>query len=190
MRNLIVGCLLTALAFPTALGAAPYKLDKHHAHLVFSVDHWGFSLVRGRFTEFDTEIDFDPEDPESSSVSVTIQADSVVSFSEPRDRAIKGKALLDVSKFPTITFVSKEVELLDGNDALVTGDLTLRGVTQEATFKTSMRRAGVNELTMRESAGFSVEGEIDRREFDMDWGLGAIGATVEFSLDIETYVEE
>ena len=190
MRHLIVGSLLAAFAWPFALEAEPYQLDKHHAHLVFAVDHLGFSLVRGRFTEFDTEIEFDPKDPEAASVSLTIQADSVVSFSPARDRAIKGKTLLNVSKYPTITFVSKEIELLDGNEALVTGDLTLRGVTQEASFKTTMRRAGVNELTMRESAGFSVEGEIDRREYDMDWGLGAIGATIEFNLDIEAYVEE
>jgi len=122
-------------------------------------DHLGFSLVRGRFTDFDAEIDFDPDDPEAAKVSLTIDADSVISFSATRDKAIKGKSLLNVAKHPTITFVSKNVELLDGNDAMVTGDMTLLGVTREESFKTTMRRAGLNELTMRETAGFSVEGE-------------------------------
>jgi len=99
------------------VSAEPYKLDKQHAHLTFAVDHLGFSLVRGRFTEFDAEIDFDPEDPEAAEISVTIQTDSAISYSDARDKAVKGKSLLHVAKYPTITFVSKEVELLEGNEA-------------------------------------------------------------------------
>lgn len=190
MRNVLMASLLAASMLPTALSAEPYRLDKAHAHLIFSVDHLGFSLVRGRFTDFDAEIDFDPKDPEKAEVTVTIEANSFISFSGARDRAVKGRSLLNVKKYPTITFVSKEIELLDGNEAMVKGDVTLRGVTREETFKATMRRAGINELTMRETAGFSVEGEIDRRDYDMDWGLGAIGAMVDFNFDIEAYIEE
>lgn len=190
MRILMVGSVLAALSLPTMLAAEPYKLDKQHAHLTFAVDHLGFSLVRGRFTDFDAEIEFNPDEPEDASVTLTIESDSVVSFSNARDKAIKGRSLLYTRKYPTITFVSQEIEVLDNNEALVTGDLTMRGVTREESFKAKMRRAGVNELTMLTTAGFSVEGEIDRREYDMDWGLGAIGAMIEFNLDIEAYVEE
>jgi len=190
MRRLILIGLLAVLALPLNVKAQPYQLDKVHAHLTFAVDHLGFSLVRGRFTDFDAEIDFDPDDPEAAKVSLTIDADSVISFSATRDKAIKGKSLLNVAKHPTITFVSKIVELLDGNDAMVTGDMTLLGVTREESFKTTMRRAGLNELTMRETAGFSVEGEIDRRDYGMDWGVGAVGAIIHFNFDIEAYVEE
>lgn len=190
MRRLIAASVLACFALPSAGMVEPYKLDKAHAHLTFAVDHLGFSLVRGRFTDFDAEIDFDPDNPEAASISVTIDTDSVISFSAARDKAVKGKSLLYVAKFPTMTFVSKEVELLDGNDAMVTGDLTIRGVTREESFRTTMRRADVNELTKRVTAGFSVEGEIDRREYDMDWGVGAVGALVEFNFDIEAYVEE
>jgi len=190
MRNLIVASLLAVLALPTAGRAEPYRLDKAHAHLIFAVDHLGFSLVRGRFTDFDVTMDFDPEAPEEAEVNLTIQADSFISFSSARDRAVKGKSLLNVKKYPTITFVSKKVELLDGNDATVTGDVTLLGETREESFKATMRRAGVNELTRRITAGVSVEGEIDRRDYGMNWGLGAIGAAIDFNLDIEAYVEE
>jgi len=190
MRNLIIASLLAGLALPSAVRAEPYLLDKAHAHLIFSVDHLRFSLVRGRFTDFDLEMDFDPEDPEAAEVSVTIQADSFLSFSAARDKAVKGKSLLNVKEYPTITFVSKEIELLEGNDALVIGDLTMVGETHEERFNATLRRAGENELTMRTTAGFSVEGQIDRRDYGMTWGLGAVGALIDFNLDIEAYVEE
>jgi len=190
MRKVMMGSLLAALLMPSALQAEPYKLDKAHAHLVFSVDHLGFSVVRGRFAEFDAEIDFDPEDPEDASINLTIEVDSVTSFSATRDKAIKGRSLLYAARYPTIKFISTEVELLDGNDAMVTGDLTIRGVTREESFKATMRRAAVNELTQLQTAGFAVEGKIDRREYDMTWGVGAIGAIVDFNFDLEAYVEE
>jgi len=190
LRGTLGASVLISLAVPSALKAEPYTLDKQHAHLTFVVDHLGFSLVRGRFTEFEADIDFDPEDPEAATVSLTIDTDSVISFSPARDKAVKSKNLLYVAKHPSITFVSKELELLDGNDALVTGDLTIRGVTREESFKTTMRRAAVNELTKLTTAGFSVEGEIDRREYGMDWGVGAVGAIVEFSFDIEAYIKK
>jgi len=190
LRNVIVGCLFSALSVSSGVQAEPYVLDKEHAHLTFAVDHLGFSLVRGRFTDFDAEIDFDPDDPEAAQVSVTIKADSFISYSEARDKAVRGKSLLFVKKYPTITFVSKKLKLVSGNEAMVTGDLTLRGVTREESFKAVMRRAAVNELTKKKTAGFSVAGEIDRREYDMGWGVGAVGAVVEFAFDVEAYVEE
>ena len=190
MRKLIIGSLMAALALPSAVWATPYKMDKAHAHLVFAVDHLGFSVVRGRFAEFDAEIDFDPDDPEAATINLKIETDSVTSFSNTRDKAIVSKSLLHADKHPMITFVSTEVELLDGNDAMVTGDLTIRGVTREESFKATMRRAGVNPLTMRDTVGFAVEGKIDRRDYEMTWGVGAIGAIVDFNFDLEAYIEE
>lgn len=190
LRNGLVGGLLAVLALPAVLRAEPYVLDKEHAHLTFAVDHLGFSLVRGRFTDFDAEIDFDPKKPEAATISLTIKADSVISYSEARDKSVRGKSLLFVKKYPTITFVSKKLKLTSSNTAMVTGDLTLRGVTREESFKAVMRRSAVNELTKKKTAGFSVAGKIDRREYDMGWGVGAVGAIVEFGFDIEAYVEE
>lgn len=190
IRSFWVACAVAAILLPVSGRAEPYVLDKDHAHLTFAVDHLGFSLVRGRFTDFDAEIDFNPDDPEAAQVSVTIKTDSVISYSDVRDKAVRGKSLLYVKKFPTMTFVSTGLKLTSSNEAMVTGELTLRGVTREESFKAVMRRAAVNELTKRKTAGFSVEGEIDRREYDMGWGVGAVGAIVQFAFDIEAYVEE
>lgn len=190
IRSFWVACAVAAILLPVSGRAEPYVLDKDHAHLTFAVDHLGFSLVRGRFTDFDAEIDFNPDDPEAAQVSVTIKTDSVISYSDVRDKAVRGKSLLYVKKFPTMTFVSTGLKLTSSNEAMVNGELTLRGVTREESFKAVMRRAAVNELTKRKTAGFSVEGEIDRRDYDMGWGVGAVGAIVQFAFDIEAYVEE
>jgi len=190
MQRLLGPLLAGMMVFPFLAQAEPYILDKDHASLTFAVDHLGFSTVRGRFTDFDAEIDFDPDNPEAAEISLTIEADSAISYSKARDKAVRSKNLLYVARYPAITFVSKELELLEGTEAMVTGDFTLRGVTREETFKATLHRAAVNELTKHTTAGFSVNGEIDRRDYGMDWGIGAVGAIVEFNFDIEAYVEK
>lgn len=188
MRLFLFPFLVAMFAAPAQ--AEPYEIDPDHASITFAVDHLGFSMVRGRFLDFTADIDFDPEDPVEASISLTIQADSVNSFSRARDSAVKGKSLLYVSKYPTITFVSKSVDLERGNKARVTGDLTIRGITREETFEVTMRRAAVNELTQMVTAGFSVDGSIDRQDYGMNFGVPAIGAEVVFNFDIEAVLAD
>ena len=176
--------LAALLAAPVS--AEPWKIDKSHATVAFSVDHLGFSLTHGVFREFDAEIDFDPESFETASVSFTIAAASVDTFWEARDEHIRSADFLDVEAHPEITFVSKTVRLTGPDTAEVTGDVTIKGVTREETFAVTMRKLGPSpfnpELTI---AGFTVEGELDRTNYGVAYGAPAIGAVMPIRLDLE-----
>ncbi|MGM0585394.1 MAG: YceI family protein [Pseudomonadota bacterium] len=184
---------LLAAAPALALGLAvlpaaaePYVMDKAHAQVTFRVDHLGFSMVTGWFREFDAEIDFDPDAIEESSVAFTIQADSVDTGWPDRDEHIRGEDFLHVEEHPEITFVSKEVELTSENTAEVTGDVTIRGATNEETFEVTLNNIGPSPFNEDQTiAGFTVTGEIDRTAYGVSFAAPAVGVTIPVRIDLE-----
>ena len=64
MRIVQFALLAWTVSVTAVATAEPYVLDRSHAHVTFTVDHLGYSLVHGQFREFDAEIDFDPENVE------------------------------------------------------------------------------------------------------------------------------
>ncbi|MEM8754165.1 MAG: YceI family protein [Pseudomonadota bacterium] len=185
MRIVTIAAALFALA-AAPLAAAPWKIDRSHAHITFSVSHLGFSETQGVFRKFDAEIDFDPESVETASVTFVIDAESVDTNWPARDRHVRSKDFLDVKNHPEIRFVSTAVRLRDEETADVTGDLTIRGVTKEETFTAKMRKIAPSPFNPEQIvAGFMIEGEIDRREYGVDYGAPAIGVMVPLRIDVE-----
>lgn len=175
---------LVAAALPAA--AEPYKLDKSHAAVTFTVGHLGFSNTHGYFKTFDAEIDFNVDSMETSSVNFTIDAASVDTMWEARDKHVKSKDFLDVEAHPTITFVSKKVVLTSAETATVTGDLTMIGQTHEETFDVRLNKFGPSPFNPDlKVAGFSVSGDIDRTKYGMGYGAPAIGASIALQIDLE-----
>lgn len=180
----IVGAALALLAGPAL--ADPWKIDRSHAHVTFSVSHLGFSDTQGVFRDFEAEIDFDPDNIETATVAFTIDATSVDTFWPARDKHVKSKDFLDVKNFPEITFVSKTVRLRDADTADVTGDLTIKGVTNEETFTATMRKLAPSPFNPDQIiAGFKIEGEIDRRDYGVVYGAPAIGVNIPLRVDVE-----
>ena len=154
--------------------------------MTFTVDHLGFSLTQGQFRSFDAEVDFDPENMETASVSFTIDASSVDTGWEKRDAHIKAADFLDVANHGVITFVSKSVRLTGENTAEVTGDVTIKGVTNEETFSATLRRLAPSPFNPDVTvAGFVVEGELDRTKYGVAYGAPAIGTVIPIRIDLE-----
>ena len=119
---------------------------------------------------------FDADKPESSSVSVTIQAASVDTGVEMRDHHLKSADFFDADKFPTLTFVSTSVSKGEGDKEYnVVGDLTIHGVTKPVTLQATYLGAdsmqmGKDKSMVAKIAGFSATTKIDRRDFGLVWG--------------------
>ena len=173
-----------ALAGPAA--AEPYLLDKSHAHVSFEVSHLGFSLTQGWFRVFDAEVDLDPENVEAAKVRFVIQADSVDTMWDARDKHIRSKDFLDVANHPEIVFVSTGVTKTGDETAEVTGELTIRGETREVTFEARLNKLGPSPFDPAKTvAGFTVSGEIDRTAFGINYAAPAVGAVVPIEVQME-----
>src|SRR5947209_2671332 len=84
----------------TTTKTTTYSIDKAHSEATFQVRHL-LTKVRGRFSDFDGTIDYDEENPERSSVSVTVQAASIDTNERDRDTHLRSADFFDVEWFPT-----------------------------------------------------------------------------------------
>jgi len=178
--------LAATLALAPAAALAEWAIDPAHTHVSFTVNHLGFSDVKGMFREFDAEVSFDPEDLAATSVTFTIAAASVDTLWDPRNENIRSGDFLDVAHHPEITFVSTAVEPTGEGTATVAGELTIKGVTNPVTLDATLNAIGPNPFNAeQEIAGFTLTGEIDRTAFGIGFGAPAIGAVMPVTINVE-----
>jgi polyisoprenoid-binding protein YceI len=131
------------------------------------------SKVRGRFDKFEATI-VTAEDPLQSSVEATIDAGSINTVQEQRDAHIRSVDFLDAENHPSITFHSRGVRS-DGDQFLVDGDLTIRGVTKPVTLELEVNGFGPDPYGGTR-AGFTAKTEIDRQDFGVSYNGPIPGA--------------
>ena len=177
----------------TPIDAMPgglYELDKGHASLTWKVSHMGLSNYTARFTDFDSEIMFNPIDLEQSKVRATIDPTSVetdhVGEKDFNAELANEAGWFNTEQFPKITFLSTNVEKTGDNTGKVTGDLTFLGVTKPVTLDVTFNKAvGNHPFANKPALGFSATGTIKRSEFGMDKYIPMIGDDVDLLIETE-----
>lgn len=133
MKKLTTSLLaLVALGASNFANAADYDLDIKgaHAFINFKASHLGYSWLTGRFNKFDGKFSYDANKLEQTKIEVTIDPSSIDSNHAERDKHLRGKDFLHVSKFPESKFVSTKVTDKGDGKIEVAGDFTLHGVTK------------------------------------------------------------
>jgi polyisoprenoid-binding protein YceI len=167
-RRHIARALLFVLlvAAPALAEVEVYVLDKPHTSVTFRIRHV-VSMVEGRFTDHDGKIWIDRQNPAASKVEFTIQAASINTGNENRDKHLRSPDFFEVEKYPTITFVSTKITP-KGNDTYdVTGDFTMRGITK--TLTVPVRHGGFAKVGKAEKTGFDMTIRLNRKEFNINW---------------------
>ncbi len=116
----------------TSASANTYNLDTQgaHANIQFKISHLGYSWILARFNKFEGQFEFDENKPEASSVSITVDTTSLDSNHAERDKHLRGEQFFDVNKFPTATFVSTGLKPTTDKKGVLSGDLTIKGITK------------------------------------------------------------
>lgn len=188
----LAGCAALAPAFvptanpnPTALRAGDYTLDQDHAALLFKVSHLGFANYVGRFERFDVSLDFDADNPEAARVDAVIDMASLDVANDPFANTLMGPSWFDAGAFPETLFRSTGIEITGDNTGVVTGELTMRGVTRPVTMDVTFNGGGYDRLRGAYVIGLSAQSEIDRREFGVDRFAGLVGNKVTLEIEAE-----
>jgi len=178
------------LGFAATAHAANWKVDQSHTTVGFSVSHI-FTNVQGRFDQFDGTIVFDPEKPESAIVRATVEASSINTNNEKRDKHLRSDDFFDVEKFPTASFESTSgVTEMKGNSGKLAGNLTIHGVTKPVVFDVTFRGQGKDPWG-NVKAGFAASLKINRKDYGLNWnevletGGLLVGEEVEIRIDAE-----
>jgi polyisoprenoid-binding protein YceI len=152
-----------------------WAIDAAHSSVEFVARHLMVSKVRGRFTDFSGTIEV-AEDPLASSVQVEVQMASVDTNDAGRDEHLRTNDFFDVANHPTMSFRSTGVRV-DGDDLVVSGELTLRGVTRVVDLRAEFN--GVQEDPWGGTrAGFSADAEINRKDFGVSFNAALEGGGV------------
>src|SRR5207245_11297269 len=110
-----------------------WKFDPFHTQVEFSAKHLGMMVVRGHFAEVTATGELYPDQPERSTVEVSINTASIRTHNEQRDNDLRASTFLEVEKYPTITFKSTKIEPKSADRGTMIGDLTIKGVTHPVT---------------------------------------------------------
>jgi len=183
--SLLASSILATFSAST-VQAADYKVDVEgaHAFVQFKIKHLGYSWLIGRFNTFDGGFSYDEKSPNNAKINIEIDTKSIDSNHAERDKHLKGKDFLNVSAFPKATFVSQKIKFTDAENALVTGEFTLKGVTKTISFAVVKIGEGQDPWGGYR-AGFSGTTDLKLSDYDITYNLGPASTHVEMALHIE-----
>lgn len=167
-----------------------WVVDPVHSSVEFAVRHMVIATVRGRFTKFQIQADFDETRPESVRVQGTADTASVDTGEAKRDEHLRSPDFFDAVNFPQISFKSRRVEQRGDGEYRLIGDLTVRDTTREVPFDVTF--AGiVKDPWGSQRAGFTATTTLDRKDFGLKWNVPLeaggvlVGDTVKVSVEVE-----
>jgi polyisoprenoid-binding protein YceI len=189
-RILSSAALSAALLFSPAAIAEDYVLDASHSQIVFSWNHLGYSTTYAMFSGFEGEIDFRQDDPAASSVSVSFPVRTMLTGWEQRFAHFMSPDFFDAAEDEMVSFVSTGIEVTGESTALITGDLTVNGVTRPVVLDATLNQVGEHPMEGKPWAGFDATTTLLRS----DYGLGAfapfVGDEVEVVISVEAMKAE
>ncbi|MDP4199295.1 MAG: YceI family protein [Bacteroidota bacterium] len=178
---------------PTAVSTETlpkWTLDATHSHAGFSVKHLMISNVKGEFRELAGELQFDPLNIEHSSLLATLQVASIETREASRDAHLKSADFFDAATYPELTFRSTNWQHTSGDELIVAGDLTIRGVTRPVKLNVESTQI-VKDPWGGSRIGFSGRTKINRKDFGLMWNAAleaggfVVGDDVTITLEAE-----
>jgi polyisoprenoid-binding protein YceI len=191
-RTAVAAIFASAIfAIASSARAETWDLDSVHSNISFSARHMMISDVRGEFDKFSGTITAKGADPTSVEIEATIDASSINTRSDMRDKHLKSPDFLDVAKFPTITFKSTKIEPDGDGKWKVTGDLTLHGVTKPVVLEVTGPAPEIKDPYGNPRRGASATTKINRQDFGikfnkaLDSGGLVVGNEIPITVDVE-----
>lgn len=170
MKPTFVAAALAAAsltAAPAFAAGERYILDASHSQIVFSYNHLGYSTNYGMFSGFAGEIVFDETDPAASSVTVSFPVRSMLTGWEERFEHFMSGDFFGASDTEMVSFASTDIEVTGEGTAMITGDLTMNGVTKQVVLDATLNQIGEHPMAKKPWAGFSASTTLLRSDYNV-----------------------
>ena len=167
-----------------------WEIDSSHSGIHFSVRHLVIAKVRGQFGRWSGTVLVPDGDLNRASVNVAIDASSINTGVADRDAHLKSADFFDVATYPEINFRTDRVEPQSNGRLRLVGQLTLKGVTRQATFDVESHGQAADPWGNLRAA-FTAKTSVDRRDFGLTWnqvletGGVMVGERVDIEVDLE-----
>jgi polyisoprenoid-binding protein YceI len=184
-RSMMIFIAAVAMSASAAAQTGTWQIDPAHSSAQFSVRHLGVSTVRGAFMKVSGSAKYDAADPSKGSLDASIEASSVDTRVEMRDNDLRSPNFLDVAKYPTITFHSKQTKAGGTGKLQITGDLTIHGVTKEVVLDVDGPTSPIKDPWGNQRLGASASTKIKRQDFGVNGAPGIVGDEITITIDAE-----
>jgi polyisoprenoid-binding protein YceI len=190
MKRIIFAAAMV-LAIPYAAVASTWNIDPDHSNLGFKIKHLMVSNVKGNFEKYTGVVEIDDKDITKSKVDVTIDTNSINTNVKKRDDHLRSADFFDVAKYPTMTFVSKNVAVAGPDKLKITGDFTLHGVTKEIVLDLEGPTGESKDPWGNIRKGATATTKINRKDYGLKWnqtletGGVLVGDDVDITLEVE-----
>lgn len=184
------GLALALTAAPAFAAPEKYVLDASHSQILFSYNHLGYSTTWGMFSGFEGEIMFDQENPANSTVSVSMPVMSMLTGWEERFAHFMSPDFFGATEDEMVTFTSTGIEVTGDTTALITGDLTLNGVTKSVVLDAKLNQVGEHPMANKPWAGFDATTTLLRSDYNVGAFAPFVGDEVTIQISIEAMKAE
>ena len=167
-----------------------WAVDPTHSSVDFTIRHMMIAKVKGTFHNFEAQIEADPADLTTASISFSVDMASIDTRNADRDNHLRTGDFFEVEKYPKLTFEATSIAKTGEGEYDVTGNVTLHGVTRSETFAVTFEGAGKDPWG-NHKAGFSAEGSIKRSDYGLTYNAALetggvlIGDEVKIHIEIE-----
>lgn len=191
LRNLFLSFMLL-LGSSALFAADELVLDKSHSEVGFSIKHLMISSVKGKFTDYDADIEFDQKTKEFKLFDATVKTASIDTGIEKRDNHLRSEDFFEVTKYPNMRFVMKSYKV-NGDGGMMVGDMTIHGITKQVTLNVDYN-GSIKDMQGNTRVGFTIDGKLNRKDFGLTWnkaleaGGVVVGDTVKIHIEIQTLV--
>ena len=172
----------------TSEPASRWMFDPLHTQVEFAARHLGMMTVRGNFETIEATGSIYPDQPEASSVEVTIQTTSIHTNNPARDNDLRSSNFLETDAYPTMHFTSTQIQTTGTTAYSMTGDLTIKGQTHPATFQVVKYGEFNDPQMMGHRISYSAQATIDRRDFGLTFNMHLDGRWV-VSNEVQIFIE-
>lgn len=163
--------------------AGTYTVDAAHTQVLWRVNHLGFNDYFGLFGDATGTLKLDPANPSAASVEIEIPINKVATNSDGLTKHLLGADFFDAAKFPKATFKSTSVTV-DGDEAKITGDLTIKGVTKQVVLDAEFSGAGIGPMNKKPTVGFHAETKVKRSDFGVNYGIPMVPDEVKLKISV------
>ena len=177
--------LIACLAFASSISAQVRKLvvEPNHSTIGFSISIAGFSVVTGKFMDFEIALDWNDQDVSASKISSEIKVSSINTGIPDRDTHLRSSDFFDASQYPTITFTSDSIQRVDYSHFNAFGKLTMHGITKEIILPFQITKMEGNTI------GIKSRTAINRLDYDVGSGFKHTSMPNFLSKEVEVEID-
>lgn len=164
MKKTILAIFAMAITL-VASAQTNWSNDPYHSRLGFVVKHLTISEINGNFADFSVKVVTTKPDYTDMKVSLTAKTASINTGVEMRNNHLKSADFFDVEKYPEMKFESTSVKKVSDKKFILSGNLTMHGVTKPVTLNVVYYGTVVNPMNKKATFGFHITGALKRSDF-------------------------